>query len=143
MSFRRIMMILLVLLLSTAPPLQAAPPSKKPVKLLKEWSGSVDDPALMKAAPRVILSAEDLEKLWQAWKVQGPVPPVDFSKELVLVATTQGSILRLTATLDDKGDLQIVGMATMDLGPGFRYVIAVVSREGVKTINGKELAGAS
>jgi hypothetical protein len=30
-------------------------------------------------------------------------------------------------------------MATRDLRPGFRYVIATVSREGVKTVNGKQL----
>jgi len=57
----------------------------------------------------------------------------------VLVATTQGSILRLAPTLDEKGDLRVVGVATLDLRLGFRYVIAVVSREGVKTVNGKEL----
>jgi hypothetical protein len=30
-------------------------------------------------------------------------------------------------------------MATRDLRPGFRYVIAIVSRKGVKTVNGKRL----
>jgi hypothetical protein len=30
-------------------------------------------------------------------------------------------------------------MATRDLRPGFRYVIATVSRAGVKTVNGKKL----
>ena len=33
----------------------------------------------------------------------------------------------------------MLGAATSDLAPGFRYVIATVSREGVKTVNGKEL----
>jgi hypothetical protein len=41
--------------------------------------------------------------------------------------------------LDDKGNLSLLSMATLDLRPGFRYVIATVSREGVKTIEGKPL----
>jgi hypothetical protein len=32
-----------------------------------------------------------------------------------------------------------VGIATRDLAPGFRYAVLVLPREGVKTINGKEL----
>jgi hypothetical protein len=39
----------------------------------------------------------------------------------------------------DKGDLQALAIATRDLRPGFRYAVLVVPREGVKTINGKEL----
>ncbi len=139
MSFRRILMIVMALLLATVLPLHAGPAKGKPMKPLQQWSGSVDDLSLMKGMPEFIISAEELEKLWQAWKVSGPVPQVDFSKELVLVATTRGSILRFAATLDDKGNLQVGGIATRDLRPGFRYVIAVVSREEVKTVNGKGL----
>lgn len=140
MSYRRLLLIVMGLLLASALPLQAGPAKGKAIKPLKQWSGSVDDLSLMNAAPEVVLSAPELEKLWQAWKVSGPVPKVDFDKKLVLVLTTRGSILRFAATLDDKGNLQVGGLATRDLRPGFRYVIAVVSREGVKTVNGKELA---
>jgi hypothetical protein len=31
------------------------------------------------------------------------------------------------------------GFGTKDLRPGFRYVLGVVPREGVKTVNGKDL----
>ena len=105
-----------------------------------QWSGSVEDLSLMKRAPEFILSAQELKELWEAWKVASPVPQVDFAKNFVVVSTTRGSILRFGAILDKKGNLQIVGMATKDLRPGFRYVIAVISREGVKTVNGKKLA---
>jgi hypothetical protein len=47
--------------------------------------------------------------------------------------------LRLAATQDDTGNLKVLGLATLDLHPGFRYVIAILSRTGVKTVNGKEL----
>ena len=141
MSYPRIITVIMALLLATVLPLQAGPAKGKPVKILQQWSGSVEDLSLQKAAPEVIVSAPELEKLWQAWKVSGPAPQVDFAQELVVVATTRGSILRLAPVLDDKGNLEVRGLSTMDLRPGFRYVIAVVSREGVKSVNGKELAG--
>jgi hypothetical protein len=49
---------------------------KKAVKLEKEWKGSVDDEALAKDAPAVIVEATALETLWKAWKIQGKVPAV-------------------------------------------------------------------
>ena len=58
---------------------------------------------------------------------------------MIVITTTSGSKLRLSASLDDKGNLEVLGMATRDLRPRFRYVIATVSRKGVKTVNGKEL----
>lgn len=143
MSYPRIILLILAMVLALALPLQAETSKGKPVTPVKQWSGSVDDLSLMKMSPEFILSAQEFEKLWQAWKVAGPVPQVDFAKNLVLVSTTQGSILRFGAILDNKGNLQIVGMATKDLRPGFRYVIALVSREGVKTVNGKKLAAAN
>jgi hypothetical protein len=139
MSFSRILMIIIALLLAMVLSLQAGPPEGKLVTALKQWSGSVDDLSLMKGTPEFIISADELRKLWQSWKVSGPMPKVDYCKELVLISTTRGSILRFGAILDDKGDLQVRGASTRDLRPGFRYVIAVVSREGVKTVNGKEL----
>jgi hypothetical protein len=67
------------------------------------------------------------------------VPEVDFAKDLVVTSTTVGSRLNVTPMLDDNGNLELLGMATMDFGPGFRYVIFVVGREGVKSVNGKKL----
>jgi hypothetical protein len=112
---------------------------KKAVKLEKEWKGSVEDEALVKDAPAVIVDAKAFEKLWKAWNIEGKVPAVDFKKELVIITTTSGSKLRLSANCDDKGNLEVLGMATRDLRPGFRYAIATVNREGVKTVNAKPL----
>jgi hypothetical protein len=99
----------------------------------------------VKDGPPVVTGRKELEKLWKAWGVASPVPEADFSKEVVVVTTTSGSRLSLAATLDDKGNLQVLGRATLDFRPGFRYVIASVSRKGVKTVNGKtvpDVAGA-
>jgi hypothetical protein len=112
---------------------------KKALKFTQEWQGSVEDEAQLKDAPQVITSAKALEKLWKAWKIEGKVPKVDFTKEVVVVGTTRGSKIKLNAILDDKGNLEVLGLATRDLRPGFRYVMGTVSRDGVKTVNKKEL----
>ena len=117
----------------------AARAQKKRVKVIKEWKGSVADEKLQKSAPACVTNAKDLEKLWKAWMVEGKMPDVDFSKEIVVITTTRGSRLNLFCNLDDKGDLEVGGFGTRDLRPGFRYVIGLVSREGVKKINGKEM----
>ena len=112
---------------------------KNAVKPIKEWTGSVEDEKLAKGAPECITSAKGLEKLWKAWKLPDKAPEVNFTKEIVVLATTEGSKLKLFAALDEKGNLRVGGLGTRDLRPGFRYVIATVSKEGVKTVNGKEL----
>jgi hypothetical protein len=113
----------------------------KPLKATNTWMGSIDDKKLAKEMPEngVITNAKDFEKLVKAWKVAEKVPEVNFDKEIVLVATTDGSRLTLNASLDEKGDLKAGGLATRDFGPGFRYVIISVPKQGVKTVNGKEL----
>jgi hypothetical protein len=111
------------------------------VKTTNAWQGSIQDKELKSAAPEsgVITKAKDFEALVKAWKVADKVPEVDFDTELILVATTSGSKLSLSATLDDKGDMKTLPIATRDLGTGFRFVIISVPKAGVKTVNGKEL----
>ena len=112
-----------------------------PLQATNTWTGSIDDEDLAKEMPEngVITNARDFAKLVKAWKVAEKVPGVNFDKEIVLVAKTEGSKLTLNASLDEKGDLKALGLATRDLRPGFRYVIISVPKEGVKTVNGKEL----
>src|SRR5262245_19303237 len=112
-----------------------------PLKATNTWMGSIDDEKLAKEMHEnaVITNAKDFDKLVKAWKVADKVPAVNFDKEIVLVARTVGSKLMLNASLDEKGDLKALGLATRDLRPGFRYVIISVPKEGVKTVNGKEL----
>ena len=112
-----------------------------PLKATNTWMGSVDDEKLAKEMPEngVITNAKDFEMLVKAWKVADKVPEVNFDKEVVLVAKAEGSKLTLSASLDEKGDLKALGLGTRDLRPGFRYVIISVPKEGVKTVNGKEL----
>lgn len=112
---------------------------RKPLETLKEWRGDNPNEALSKDALKYIVNSKDLEKLWKTWDIKEKLPEIDFSKELLLIETTRGSRLNLKATLDEKGNLQALGLATRDLRPGFRYVMITVSKTGVKSINGKEI----
>jgi hypothetical protein len=143
MIFKTIFMATLAILMAVSFPLEGVPAERQPVTPVKEWNGSIDDPTIVSTASEVILSAKEFEALWLAWKLPGPVPEVDFSLNLVAVQTTVGSRLRLSAMLEDNGNLMVLGLATRDFHPGFRYVLAVLSRTGVKTVNGKELPNKS
>jgi hypothetical protein len=111
---------------------------KKKVEITKKWSGSVEDEKAIK--PEFITSTKGLEAVWKAWKIQGDVPKVDFTKDIVVAVYSVGSKLNMAgATLDDNGNLTVLGFGTRDIRPGFRYVLGVVSRKGVKTVNKKEL----
>jgi hypothetical protein len=109
------------------------------VKLVKKWKGSVADVALQMETPECITSEKALEKLWKTWKIEEKLPKVDFKKNIVVVVTGRGSLLNLMARLADDGNLEVIGMNTLDFADGFRYVIATVSLEGIKTVNKKEL----
>ena len=111
---------------------------KKKVDVGMKWSGSVEDEKAIK--PECITSTKGLEAVWKAWKIEGDVPKVDFTKDIVLAVYSVGSKLNMAgANLDDTGDLAVLGFGTRDIRPGFRYVLGVVSKEGVKTVNRKAL----
>jgi hypothetical protein len=113
---------------------------KKKVVVVMTWSGSVEDEELRKKAPEAITSTKQLEAIWKAWKIDGKVPKVDFGKYLVVAVYSSGSRLNLAgANLDEKGNLEVLGFGTRDLRPGFRYVLGLVSNDGVVTVNGKKL----
>jgi hypothetical protein len=113
----------------------------KEVRFTNQWTGSVDDESLKKKAPEsgVITGAKAFGELFRAWKVRDKVPEVDFAKVLVLVQTTSGSNISIKPRLTKDGNLQVLGLATLDFAPGFRYQIMVIPREGVRTVNGKAL----
>ena len=110
----------------------------KKMEITRKWSGSVEDEKAIK--PECITTTMGLEAVWKAWKIEGDVPKVDFTKNLIVAVYSSGSRFNMAgATLDDKGNLDVLGFGTRDIRPGFRYVLGVVSKEGVKTVNKKEL----
>jgi len=112
-----------------------------PAEAVETWQGSIDDPAAKPGPTRVISDADMWRKLWKDWKIDGELPEVDFEEHLLVAETTSGSRLRLNALLSDEGDLRVIGMATRDLRPGFRYVIGQFELDGVKSVNGRAIGG--
>ena len=134
---KRVLVCLVACVCATAMSADAQAQPKK-VEITMKWNGSVDDEKAIK--PQVITSAKGLEAAWKAWKAKGDVPKVDFDKNIVVAAYSVGSRVNLTgAKLDDAGNLEVAAIATADFGPGFRYVVGVVNKEGIKTVNKKEL----
>ena len=101
-------------------------------------SGTVDDIKLRNETPGVITDVREFEKLFRSWFPDAKIPKVDFDKNLILVATTRGSNLSGKPTLSN-GDLKFSPIATADLQDGFRYLFIVFPKEGVKTVNGKDV----
>jgi hypothetical protein len=99
--------------------------------------GSVDDVALQAKAPKagVVVSEAGWKALRDAWGIKD-APKIDFEKTLLVVATTRGSILKVSAVLKD-GNLKTSAVSSRDLRPGFRFAIEAVAREGVTTVNGE------
>lgn len=127
---------LFVAALVLAPVSADEPKEKKPTV---ELGGSIEDEALQKAMPAngVIVSQKGWDALAKAWSIKD-APKVDFTKELLIVGTWRGSVFSLRPMLKD-GDLSVSGFGTKDLRPGFRWKVQTFQREGVKTVQGKEL----
>ncbi|MCS7046545.1 MAG: hypothetical protein NZO58_09340 [Gemmataceae bacterium] len=116
----------------------AALAQTKEVAIAQKYKGSVEDESAPK--PEVITNSKSLEMVWKAWKAAGDVPKVDFTKNLIVVAYSPGSILDISrVTLDEGGNLTVLAFGSRDLRPGFRYVLGVVARQGVKSVNKKPL----
>jgi dienelactone hydrolase len=115
------------------------------VAVLQSWNGKLAENTLRDQAPATgfVLEAATWSKLWQAWHKGEEIPVVDFSNQLVLVFTADGpNSVGCVPTHDGQGNVRAEAMATLMGGPGFGYLLQCVSREGVKTINGKFLTGA-
>jgi hypothetical protein len=102
------------------------------------WTGSIDDAKGKADASPVVVSEKAFKKLFESWMFDKELPKVDFEKNVVVVATTVGSKISGKPVLKD-GNLTFPAISTRDIRPGFRYLIAVFPKEGVKTFNGKEL----
>lgn len=132
----RIAFALFAAALLLAPVSADEPKEKKPTV---ELGGSIDDESLQKEAPAngVIASQKAWGALAKAWGIKD-APKVDFTKELLIVGTWKGSSFGLRPTLKD-GDLTVGGFGTKDLRSGFRWKVQTFPREGVKTVQGKDL----
>lgn len=127
------------------------PAGTKELKGQQSWDGTIADAKLLKDAPAngkalqgaagFVTDQAAWAKLWKAWRGEQKVPTVDFTKDLVLVFTLGGpnKISSPTLRLNDQGDLKADAAATLIGGDGFCYKFVVISRAGIKTINGTAL----
>ena len=113
--------------------------NKKPEADPFTVAGSVKEDTREKDAPAsgLIVSAPAFDRVTKGWGIEKPFP-VDFDKQFVVVGTTRGGEIKVTTKLD-AGDLKVQAMKSLDLRPGFRYVLKRVDRAGVNTVNGKPL----
>jgi hypothetical protein len=105
-----------------------------------QTSGVVQDESLRALAPKAgfIVEPQEFKKLSDAWGVKGLT--VDFATQFVIVETADGpNRVGINATLEDDGNLKVVGMSTLMAGKGFGYGMMAYGRKGVKTVNGKPL----
>jgi hypothetical protein len=102
-------------------------------------SGSIPDAALLGAVPAngVITSQEQWDALAKKWGVKEP-PRVNFKNQVLVVGTTRGSTLSMNPVVNS-GDLSLNVARPSDMAPGFRWHVMTVSRDGLKTVDGKPL----
>jgi hypothetical protein len=102
-------------------------------------TGSVAEDTRDKDAPTsgVIVTKGGFDRLIERWGIEKPLK-VDFEKQFVVVGTTRGGEIKLSTELKD-GNLTVTAIKSLDLRPGFRYVMKRIDRSGVITVNGKPL----
>lgn len=113
------------------------PQAVKPTQILR---GSVEDEKIGAQIQEVITTQKEWKHLDDLLQMKGALPEVDFTKNLVITATTAGSSMNISIRLDDAGDLKIAAMATRDMRPGKRWILAIVPRTGVKSVEGRPIA---
>jgi hypothetical protein len=108
-------------------------------KNVGELTGTVSDRGLLKSAPpsRVITTQKEWDVIVKDWNVKNP-PPVDFTRDIVVVGTTTADSLTIAPTVKD-GNLTVAVTEGKGTGDGFRYRFVTVRRAGIKTINGRPL----
>ncbi|MEO1999330.1 MAG: hypothetical protein ABGZ17_29145 [Planctomycetaceae bacterium] len=122
------------------------PSQRKPLTAIKQWAGRSRDSDGRRHAPKnsVVDSKTQWDKLWAAWKPGGPLPEVDFRRQLVLVGTAPGpNRVFLRALLDASGDVKLLVASTKIGGPGFGFAMILVERKGLKTVDGQPIGAAA
>jgi hypothetical protein len=110
-----------------------------PMQVSQQWSGT-SRVSEGKPDAGVVVDQDAWAKVWQGIFPNKQVPTIDFSKQLVIVATSSGPnrlIGRLT--IDEQGNVTGRFGATRMGGPGFGYAMFLVDRDGIKTYNGKPI----
>jgi hypothetical protein len=112
-----------------------------PARPTGRWSGKVNDKALRTLAPQAGFLADQAtwKKVWSAWRPGQELPKVDFARELILVGTVPGPNRVIMRPTINSGNVRFLVAGTKIGGPGFGYQFLRISKEGVKSVNGKPI----
>jgi hypothetical protein len=117
-------------------------PGVKKVEVIQSWTGQLPDEALQKLSPPIgfLTTQREWAALWRAWRGKEEPPAPNFARQLVLVFTVPGpNNLGCGPTIDSKGNVTAMAATTLIAGPGFGYLIQIIPRDGVRSVNGKAL----
>lgn len=111
----------------------------RPVEVLREWRGRVGLERSVRPVP-FVADAGALNALWEDWGLEGPVPPVDFGRHVLLVGVVRSSLVMcMGPVVDDRGDLKPNVVATPDHPSFWSYALCLVERAGIRTVGGVPL----
>lgn len=113
----------------------AAAAAVTPLKVHQRWTGRV--PAGVAPPPQSsLVTADALQVVWTLCQVQAPMPAVDFSKQLVVLAVRKGTTVRFQNAQLVDGDLRTNVVVAPAAPAQTHCALALVDRAGVATVNG-------
>lgn len=115
--------------------------SDEEVSLDRRMSGKIADNALKTVIPKngMVTGTQAWRQLSAAWRPDKPFLAVDFDKQLVIVETVDGpnNMFVNQMMLDEQGNLKFDVASTRLAGPGFAYLVLIVPKKGIRSVNGK------
>ena len=108
---------------------------KQGPKALREYRGTTTEDISGPIPDAVIFNQDSYEAARKDLGLKESPGPVDFSREVVFLATTRGSRMGLRLRDEGEGRLGVGAMATRDLRPGLRYIFGVFAKKDWKQIN--------
>jgi len=131
------LLLLGCLLFLSVSPVQAA---AREIKPLKQWRGRIERfIPYSNPVGDYLANQAKLDQLWTDWQIPGKSPQVDFKTGLVLVRTCNCSLISIAPLLSEQGDLHIQVTMTKDLRDDTAYVLVLIPRQGIRTIEGKPI----
>jgi hypothetical protein len=124
------------------------------VPILIEWRGDVKLEARKDLPTELVLDNTGLmagfitnhaswEKLWKVCRANGQLPSVNFKEAIIYAAVNSDpNGVSVFLKLDDRGDLQgslMTQLVEYTNPTEGSYLFALVNRDGIKTMNGKEI----
>lgn len=133
----RWLLLICALLCWSVPVAQA---DDREIKPLQQWRGRIESFLTAPEPARgYLLSQAEMDELWQEWQLPGKSPQVDFKNQIVIVRTCNCSHIFIVPLLSESGDLQVQMTMTKDLREDTAYVMVLIPRQGIRTVDGKPI----